>query len=115
MNANDLILWLVVAAVAFLVGQSRIARLPQPLLDPISQDTFDQWRRNDGSLVRVYRRGIHDRLVRHYNMEELRGLAFDVGLDHECIKGDTLDEYARELLAFCERRGFLANLLDTVR
>jgi hypothetical protein len=116
MNANDLILWLVVAAVAFLVGQSRIARSPQPILDSISQDTFDQWRKNDDSLVRIYRRGIHARLVRCYNIEELRTMAFDLGLNHDNIRGATLDEYAMELLTVCERRvGALGALLEDLR
>lgn len=116
MNANDLILWLVVAAVAFLVGQRRIERLPQPLLDPISQDTFEQWRRNDDSLLRIYRRAMHARLVRCYNIEELRVVAFELGINHDNVRGATLDEYAMELLTMCERRvGVLGTLLENLR
>lgn len=116
MNANDIVLWLVVAAVAFLVGQGRL-RGAQPLLDPVSQDTLDAWRHSDGSIIRVYRRGLHARLERRYNIDELHALAFDMGLQPEQIGGDgaTLSEYIIDLISYCERRGCLPSLLEMMR
>jgi len=115
-SVNDVVLWLVVAAVAFLVGQGRIALRGAPVLSDRSPDAApDAWQYDEADVVRVYRRHTLRRLVTCYNMDELRTLAFDIGLQHEQIGGDTLSAYAMELLEYCERRGKLALLLTGMR
>ena len=116
MNANEVVLWLVVAALAFLIGQGRITlRGASQASDPMPDAPLDVWRRNVQELVRIYRRHTLQKLVECYSMEELRTLAFDIGLQHEQIAGDTPNVYAMELLEYCERRGMLQYLLAGMR
>ena len=118
MNANEYRVWLVVAVLAFLIGQGRIRHQCAPASR--SMRTRMRELRAPGSattqyIVRIYRAHTLERLTKFYNMEELRTLSFDIGLLHEEIAGDTLSEYAMELLAYCERRGLLRELLAGMR
>ena len=116
MNANEVITWAVVALIAFLIGQGRIKLRGAPeAIDATSDAQLDAWQRDDREMVRIYRRHTLARLVKCYNMEELRTLAFDIGLRHDQIGGDTPNTYAMELLEFCERRGMLQYLLAGMR
>jgi hypothetical protein len=115
MSANDVAIWLLVAIVAFLAGQGRIFIRSQPILDPISEERLDLWRQGDQQIARVYRKHILKRLTTCYDMAELRVLAFDTGVAHEEIAGETVSEYAMEMLSYCERKGMLAQLLDGMR
>lgn len=54
-------------------------------------------------------------LVEHFNLSELKDLAFDLGVGYELFKHDTLPDFARELLLFCERQGQTSCLLNEVR
>jgi hypothetical protein len=54
-------------------------------------------------------------LVEGFNERELRQLCDDIGLDAEDLRDDTRPELARELVAWCERRGRLAELLVRCR
>jgi hypothetical protein len=115
-NADNFVLWLLVAAVAFLVGQGRINLRGAPaVVDDTSSAGLDAWRRDDAEIVRIYRRHTLGRLVQCYNLEELQTLAFDIGLRHDQIGGDTPNTYAMELLEYVERRGMLQYLLAQMR
>lgn len=117
MNVTEVMVWVLVAAVAFLVGQGRIGLrgAQAATVDAASDAGLDAWRRDDVEMVRIYRRHTLGRLVKCYNMEELRTLAFDIGLKHDQIGGDTPNTYAMELLEYCERRGMLQYLLAGMR
>ena len=116
MSANEIALWLLVAAIAFLVGQGRInLRGASATVDATSNAGLDAWHRDETEMVRIYRRHTLGRLVKCYNLEELQTLAFDVGLRHDEIAGDTPNTYAMELLEYCERRGILQYLLAGMR
>jgi hypothetical protein len=116
MSANEIILWVLVAAVAFLVGQGRITLRGAPAtVDAQPDEPLGAWNREDADLVRIYRRHTLVRLTKCYNLDELRTLAFDIGLKHDQISGDTPNVYAMELLEYCERRGMLQYLLAGMR
>ena len=116
MNANEVVVWVLVATVAFLIGQGRINLRGAPaVVDDTSSAGLDAWRRDDAEMVRIYRRHTLGRLVKCYNLEELQTLAFDIGLKHDQIGGDTPNTYAMELLEYCERRGMLHYLLAGMR
>jgi hypothetical protein len=114
MDANNVILWVLVATVAFLVGQGRITARGTPTTVD-ADELRGVWNRDDTDLVRIYRRHTLARLTRCYNLEELQTLAFDIGLKHDQISGDTPNVYAMELLECCERRGMLHYLLAGMR
>ena len=115
MNANEIAIWLFIALLAFLVGQGRINLRPAQIFDTAVDDQFATWHQDDLQILRLYRRHTMQRLITCYNMDELRTLAFDIGLQHEQIAGDTLNTYAMELLEYCERRGMLQYLLAGMR
>jgi hypothetical protein len=52
---------------------------------------------------------------RGFSPDELRRLCFDLRLEYENIPGQTLDEKVRELLAYFDRRGQLAQLIEKCR
>lgn len=54
-------------------------------------------------------------LERHFDMAELDMIMFDLDDNTEHIDGKTLSQKTRALLAYCERRGLLPDLLDRCR
>lgn len=58
---------------------------------------------------------LRDQITACFNRSELRDLAYDLGINHEEIAGDTLSDQARELVAYCERLGLLKQLVCRCR
>ena len=56
-----------------------------------------------------------DLLVKHFSLEELHTLAFDLGVDYESLGGAGKEARAREFLLYLDRRGRIPQLLDAVR
>jgi hypothetical protein len=56
--------------------------------------------------------GFRGALVEHFNASELKDLCFELGIDYESLSGDNKTDKARELIAYCLRRGKLAELLQ---
>lgn len=67
-------------------------------------------RRYSGSL-----NALHQMLVRHFNLEELRDLCFSMGINYDELSGDNLSGKARELIAYVERRSRLQELIRVAR
>ena len=52
-------------------------------------------------------------LVQHFNEDELRTLAFELGVEHDKIPAIGREAYARELISYCERRsGCIERLIE---
>jgi len=115
-NANDLVLWALVAVVAFWIGQNRMVNRPplQPIIDP-GPERLDLWRHGDEQYLRIYRKYVLGRLNQCYNLTELRTLTFNLGLDYEEFHHETMSEFTFELLTLCERRNMLDALLVAIR
>ena len=58
---------------------------------------------------------LRDLLVKHFSLEELHTLAFDLGVDYESLAGAGKEARAREFLLYLDRRGRIPQLLDAVR
>ena len=54
-------------------------------------------------------------LGRHFNEDELRELALDLGLDYEDLAGDSKRAKVRELVLYFERRQLLDELVEAVK
>jgi hypothetical protein len=54
-------------------------------------------------------------LEERFNLTELKNLTFVLSGNYEQFQHDTLPDFARELLLFCERRGLVSCLLNEVR
>ncbi len=61
------------------------------------------------------RAALLDFLVNHFNLSELKTLAFKLNVHYELFAHDTLPDLARELLQFCERREIVNCLLQEIR
>jgi len=56
---------------------------------------------------------LHEILAKRFDAEELRTLCFDLELDYDDLKGEGKPGKVRELIAFLERRGRIAELVVT--
>jgi hypothetical protein len=63
----------------------------------------------------TYRASLRKNLVEFFNDSELRDLCFDMNVDYESLNGQNKADKARELVAFCERRQVIADLVARCR
>ncbi len=59
----------------------------------------------------TYRTKLRQSLVTAFNLSELRDLCFDMNVDYESLSGDNKADKARELVAYCERRQIIPDLV----
>jgi hypothetical protein len=59
----------------------------------------------------TYRVKLRRNLVAAFNDSELRDLCFDMNVDYESLSGENKADKARELIAFCERRQSVPDLV----
>ena len=60
------------------------------------------------------RAGLRAKLVRFFNLGELETICFDMGIEHENFQ-PALDQFAQDLIAYCERTGNTNELLNMCR
>lgn len=63
----------------------------------------------------VERQQLFEVLDQRFSDDDLRGLAFALGLDYENLPGQAKSSKARELVLYCERRNNLVRLTDEIR
>jgi hypothetical protein len=56
--------------------------------------------------------GLQRNLEASFNLDELRGLCFELAVEFENLKGDTLRIKTIELVGYCQRRRLLARLVE---
>lgn len=61
------------------------------------------------------RNALLEMLNTRFSLEELKTLSFRLNIDHEQIGAAGKEEFARELILYCERRGLPAELLRQCR
>ena len=54
---------------------------------------------------------LRDQVKTYFNKTELRNLCFDLGISHEELSGDSIEDQARELVDYCRRHGLVVNLI----
>lgn len=64
---------------------------------------------------RTGRGAMAEMLTRHFSLGELNQMAFDLAVNGDEIPGTTRGEKARELIAYCERRGLLGEMISLCR
>ena len=55
---------------------------------------------------------LRENLVAHFNEGELRTLCFDLGVNYDVLPGRGTADKARELLAYLDQRGRVAELVE---
>lgn len=71
-------------------------------------------RQRAGAPATIDRVALRQVLAERFSDEELRDLAFDLGIDYEDLPGATRSGKARELITYTERRGRLDDLVAAV-
>lgn len=61
------------------------------------------------------RHELRQKLADHFNLSELAGLSFDLGIDFENLAGSNKDDKARELILYCERHSCINELIGRCR
>lgn len=61
------------------------------------------------------RNALLEKLSGHFSLEELRTLSFRLNIDYDQVGGAGKEQYARELILYCERRGLMGELLGQCR
>jgi hypothetical protein len=56
--------------------------------------------------------GIQQNLETYFNLDELRGLCFELDVNFENLSGDTLRAKTIELVSYCQRRRIIARLIE---
>ena len=51
-------------------------------------------------------------LISRFSSSELQAIAFDLGIDADSLPQETKDTFARELIAYCERRNTVIDLVE---
>ncbi len=59
--------------------------------------------------------GLRRLLIKHFDIDELRTLCFELGIDYDSLRGESRDDKARELVTYLERRGRLDELVEVGR
>lgn len=62
-----------------------------------------------------YPKALLDLMARHFNLEEVRTLCFELGIGYEDLGGEGLRGKLRELILHADRRNLLDELLDALR
>ena len=57
------------------------------------------------------RRRLREYLSRRFSLSELETLAFDLGINPDSLPHNTLPDFARELIAYCQRTDQTADLI----
>ncbi len=55
---------------------------------------------------------IRDQITASFNLSELQDMCLDLSINFENLAGSTLNDKSREIVAFCNRRGRLQELVD---
>lgn len=65
--------------------------------------------------VEISRTALRQILLEHFNQEELRTLAYDIGVDVDILPSGSRSSSARELISYLERRGRLPDLIRAIQ
>lgn len=61
------------------------------------------------------RNALLEKLVLYFSLEELKTLSFRLNIDYEQVGVVNKEQFAREIITFCERRGLVTELLRQCR
>lgn len=78
-------------------------------------ETINQFSQADLSAETDGLQGLWRNLEASFNLGELRGLCFELGINFENLGGDTLQTKTIELVSYCQRRHLLARLVEACR
>ncbi len=55
---------------------------------------------------------LRQNIEKYFNMDELKDLTFDLGINYENIPGETISAKSRELINYCQRHNLLRELIE---
>ncbi len=90
------------------VGLLDLSNISRRLQDYVGRRNLLPLERGNQSSLSKFR----ERIEASYNLEEIRTLCQDLGINHENIPGATSTEKARELVEYANRHGLLGKLVE---
>jgi hypothetical protein len=76
-------------------------------------ETINNFSQADLSAATEGLQGLRRNLEASFNLDELRGLCFELAVEFENLKGETLHVKTIELVSYCQRRRLLTRLVET--
>lgn len=67
------------------------------------------------SVALQHRNALLEKLGSHFSLEELKTLSFRLNVDYDQVGAASKEQFARELILYCERLGLMAELLRQCR
>ena len=67
------------------------------------------------SLALQHRNALLEKLSGHFSLEELKTLSFRLAIDYDQVGASNKEQFTRELILYCERRGLMTDLLRECR
>jgi hypothetical protein len=58
---------------------------------------------------------LRDTLVNHFNMNELKSLCFDLGINFDSLPGETMQNKSQELIVYLQRHDRIEELVNQIR
>jgi hypothetical protein len=110
-DANDVLLWLLVAVVAFLLGQSRGA-IPGAVRH--AELPSSSYAARDDDRLLAYRAWVQGQLERWFTVDDLRNISMELGMPWESF-GGVEEGLVPAMLEYCERRRMIGRLLDELK
>lgn len=92
-----------------------IATLVRSMFKPIAPTEAAAIAERRTGPVYAQRLVLHQLIVDHFDLSELKTLCFSIEVDFDVLAGETKVDRSRELVTYCERRARVAALLDACR
>jgi hypothetical protein len=83
--------------------------------DRIREKSMPEDALGPGDLPREQLTDLRQKIVEHFDDEELRTLCFDTDVDYDILRGQGKEAKARELIDFMQRQGRLGDLIRACR
>jgi hypothetical protein len=83
-----------------------------PITDILSPERGPRYPGSKSTVTPAFLSNLHQGMVKSYNLEELRTLCMQLGVDYDDLGGDGKDGKIRELISYLNRRGQLSKLIE---
>lgn len=103
------ILAIMTPVIAF-VAQEMAAAPAGTAVGPAVGDAF-----TPPSVALQHRNALLEKLSGHFSLEELKTLSFRLNIDYDQVGANSKEQFARELILYCERRGLMTELVRECR
>lgn len=86
--------------------RSSMARVLSELYGAVHElENWQRWNQQQEPEAIERLKAMRDCVAQHFNLSEFKTLCFDLGINHDDLEGETLNDKARELVLLLSRNG----------